>query len=232
MKLTVVWARTATPRTRPLSACRPEGMSAAFSGTCAAFMHVTVSRSAPAISRWSPAPNKASTITSPAGHIAGEKACVSSPASRSASWADKASPCRCAGAERETVTCMNAAQVPVIAADIPSGLHADSGRVLGVAVRAHTTVSFIGLKQGLFTGDGPAYCGDIVFDDLGVPASLRNSVSPAALRILDAELIAALPPRPRTAHKGDHGHVLVIGGDRGMAGAARLAAEAALRVGR
>ena len=136
-----------------------------------------------------------------------------------------------AGAERETVTCMNAAQVPVIAADIPSGLHADSGRVLGVAVRAHTTVSFIGLKQGLFTGDGPAYCGDIVFDDLGVPASLRNSVSPAALRILDAELIAALPPRPRTAHKGDHGHVLVIGGDRGMAGAARLAAEAALRVG-
>src|SRR3569623_591139 len=117
------------------------------------------------------------------------------------------------------------------AADIPSGLHADSGRVLGVAVRAHTTVSFIGLKQGLFTGDGPAYCGDIVFDDLGVPASLRNSVSPAALRILDAELIAALPPRPRTALKGDLGHVLVIGGDRGMAGAARLAAEAALRVG-
>src|SRR3569832_1191497 len=107
----------------------------------------------------------------------------------------------------------------------------NSGRVLGVAVRAHTTVSFIGLKQGLYTSDGPAYCGDIVFDDLGVPASLRNSVSPAALRILDAELIAALPPRPRTAHKGDHGHVLVIGGDRGMAGAARLAAEAALRVG-
>src|SRR3569832_1000434 len=100
-----------------------------------------------------------------------------------------------AGAERETVTCMNAAQVPVIAADIPSGLHADSGRVLGVAVRAHTTVSFIGLKQGLFTGDGPAYCGDIVFDALGVPALLRNSVSPAALRILAAELLTALPPR-------------------------------------
>lgn len=135
------------------------------------------------------------------------------------------------GAAREMVELMNAANSPIVAVDIPSGLHADSGRVLGVAVRAHVTVTFIALKQGLFTGDGPACCGEVVFDDLAVPAAIYDSVTPSASRILDAELQRALPPRSRNAHKGRHGHVLVIGGDRGMAGAARLAAQAALRVG-
>ena len=135
------------------------------------------------------------------------------------------------GAAREMVERMNAANVPIVAIDIPSGLHADNGRVLGAAVRAHVTVTFIALKQGLFTGEGPACCGEIVFDDLAVPAAIYDAVTPSASRILNAELQHALPPRPRNAHKGMHGHVLVIGGDRGMAGAARLAAQAALRVG-
>lgn len=135
------------------------------------------------------------------------------------------------GATRNAVECMNAANVPMIAVDIPSGLHADTGRVLGMAARAHTTVTFIALKQGLFTGDGPAYCGDIVFDDLDVPAATHASMAPSALRVLDTELTHALPPRPRNAHKGNYGHVLVIGGDCGMAGAVRLTAQAALRVG-
>ena len=135
------------------------------------------------------------------------------------------------GVERETVMQINAAGVPVLAVDLPSGLHADSGRMLGVAVRAGLTLSFIGLKAGMFTGDGPACCGEIEFDDLGLPPALYAREAAAALRILDSELAALLPPRPRTAHKGDHGHVLIVGGHAGMAGAARLAAEAALRVG-
>src|SRR3569623_40391 len=118
------------------------------------------------------------------------------------------------GVEREAVMQINAAAAPVLAGDVPSGLHADSGRVLGVTVRA-----------------GLACCGEFDFDELGLPSALYAREAAAALRILDSELAALLPHRPRTAHKGDHGHVLIVGGHCGMVGAARLAAEAALRVG-
>jgi len=129
---------------------------------------------------------------------------------------------------------VNASRLPVLAIDIPSGLHADSGRVLGHAVQAAATVSFIGLKQGLFTGQGPACCGDLVFDDLQLPGNVYAGVPVAAQRINYADLIAddnPLLPRSRCAHKGEFGHVLVVGGDQGMAGAVRMAAEAAARVG-
>ncbi len=120
---------------------------------------------------------------------------------------------------------------PLVAVDIPSGLHADTGAVLGIAARAALTVTFIGRKIGLYVGAGPEHTGRIVFDALDVPAAIGDRCTPAA-RLLDAsDVAAALPPRRRTAHKGDHGHVLVIGGGPGMAGAARLAGEAALRAG-
>lgn len=135
------------------------------------------------------------------------------------------------GIELAAVTAMNEAGVPIISADIPSGLHADTGRILGNAVRACKTVSFIGLKRGMFTGDGRDCCGEILFDDLGVPTEVQACVAPAALRILDEEVADALPPRARNAHKGNYGHVLIAGGNHGMAGAARMAAQAALRVG-
>ncbi len=131
----------------------------------------------------------------------------------------------------EAVNAINHSGVPLIAVDIPSGLHADSGAVQGAAARARVTVSFIGLKQGLFTGRGPAHCGEVVFDDLGVPAAVYSQLAPNALLTRDNELAACLPPRERDAHKGRHGHVLVIGGDAGMAGAARMAALAAARAG-
>jgi NAD(P)H-hydrate epimerase len=118
-----------------------------------------------------------------------------------------------------------------VAIDIPSGLHADRGEILGVAVKAGLTVSFIGLKQGRFTGAGPACCGEICFDDLAVPADLYGSVTASCHLYDGSDLPVLLPQRARTAHKGDHGHVLVIGGDNGMAGAARMAAEAAARCG-
>lgn len=135
------------------------------------------------------------------------------------------------GVWREAVEAINASGAAVLAVDIPTGLQADTGAVLGVAVRAHLTVTFIGLKQGIFTGAGPDHCGAVVFDDLQVPREIFARVAPAANRICQEDLHVWLAPRPRGAHKGDHGHVLVVGGDHGMGGAARMAGEAAARVG-
>jgi NAD(P)H-hydrate epimerase len=132
---------------------------------------------------------------------------------------------------RQAVAAINESGRPVLALDIPSGLDADTGAVLGCAVRAAVTMTFIGLKQGLFTGSGPALCGDLYFDDLAVPAAIYQRVPAAARRLDLAAFAAALAPRARDAHKGDFGHVLVVGGDAGFSGAARLAAEAAARVG-
>ena len=135
------------------------------------------------------------------------------------------------GEFRAAIEAINASRLPVLAIDIPSGLHADSGRVLGAAVEAQATVSFIGLKQGMFTGEGPDHCGAIYFADLAVPAEVYTAASPSARRLDLSHLSRLLPPRRRTAHKGHFGHVLVVGGDHGYAGAARMAAEAAARVG-
>lgn len=120
----------------------------------------------------------------------------------------------------------------MLSLDIPSGLQADTGAILGTVIRATLTVTFIAPKLGLFTGAGPDCAGEIRVDDLTVPAAVFAAIEPAALRVTAADLPDWLPgPRPRSAHKGDFGHVLVIGGQPGMSGAPRLAAEAAARVG-
>lgn len=124
---------------------------------------------------------------------------------------------------------INRCRAGVLALDIPSGLHADTGAVLGCAVKADLTVTFIGLKQGLFTGDGLEHCGAVRFDNLSTPTSVHRSQA-ASANLLPVWK-EGLPRRSRIAHKGHFGHVLVIGGERGYSGAARLAAEAALRVG-
>ncbi len=119
----------------------------------------------------------------------------------------------------------------VLAIDIPSGLHADSGRVLGTAVRADATVTFIGLKLGLFTGRGPALAGQVLFDDLQVPGDIYRELKCAARRIRpDHDLLSGLT-RDRDAHKGDCGRVVVIGGDHGMLGAVQMCGVAAYRSG-
>lgn len=119
----------------------------------------------------------------------------------------------------------------VLAIDLPSGLIADTGARPGLAVTADLTVTFIGRKFGLYSGEGPALCGAVVFDDLAVPDSIFSSM-PAVATLIDRSMMPAwLPPRARSAHKGDHGHVLLIGGDTGMAGAILIAARAALRAG-
>ena len=129
------------------------------------------------------------------------------------------------------IASLNAAAAPILALDIPSGLNADTGRVMGEAVRAAATLSFIGLKQGLFTGDGPEQCGRIHFHDLAVPESIFQRRPPDARLDRVEHFYATLGARPRGAHKGRFGHLLVIGGDSGYLGAARLAGEAALRSG-
>lgn len=120
---------------------------------------------------------------------------------------------------------------PVLAIDIPSGLHADSGRILGEAARATATISFIGLKQGLFTADGPACAGAVYFDGLEVPARIYGRQILSARRLDWSKESLLLRPRSRGAHKGDFGHVLVVGGAPGFSGAARLAGEGAARSG-
>jgi hydroxyethylthiazole kinase-like uncharacterized protein yjeF len=135
------------------------------------------------------------------------------------------------GVSRQAIEVINGSDCPVVAVDIPSGLCSDTGRVLGSAVRAQHTVSFIGLKQGLLTGDGPDYAGDIEFDDLSVPESVYQQV-PASCDRLDVDRLKnLLPTRQVTAHKGQFGHVMIAGGDAGMAGAVAMAAQAACRVG-
>lgn len=129
------------------------------------------------------------------------------------------------------VAAVNSHTAAVIALDIPTGIHGDTGNVMGFAVRADCTVTFVGLKAGLYLSDGADYCGDIVFSDLGVPPKCRQGCQPEFRRIDDDHLRKNLGPRCRTAHKGDFGHVLVIGGGPGMPGAVRLCAEAALRAG-
>lgn len=135
------------------------------------------------------------------------------------------------GAFADAVGCINASGRPVLALDIPSGLDADTGLPRGVAVRADLTISFVGLKQGLYLGVAPDYRGDVEFSDLGISAEAYLNFEPRLRRLQIDELRAALPPRSRVAHKGDHGRLLLVGGAPGMGGAIRLAAEAALRCG-
>jgi ADP-dependent NAD(P)H-hydrate dehydratase / NAD(P)H-hydrate epimerase len=136
-----------------------------------------------------------------------------------------------AGDFRAAVEAVNGAGVPVLALDVPSGLDADTGWPSPVAVRANATVTFLGLKQGLFLGAAADHCGELDFADLELPHEIAAQVPAPMKRLVLAELERALPRRPRSAHKGSCGKLLLVGGGPGMAGAIRLAAEAALRAG-
>lgn len=132
---------------------------------------------------------------------------------------------------QEAIEAINASRLPVLAIDVPSGLDVDTGRVLGTAVEADVTATFIGLKQGMFTGEAPDYCGKIHCYDLEIPEIAYQKVPKSAeLTHYNAQSFL-LPPRKRTANKGSYGHVLIVGGDYGYAGSVRMAAEAAGRTG-
>ncbi len=129
------------------------------------------------------------------------------------------------------IEAMNRSSAPVLSIDVPSGLDADLGSAPGAVVEATVTVTYIGYKRGLFTGLGPRCAGTVVLAGLGVPDAAFSDVAPVAGVLPDNLAARLLGPRPRDAHKGDAGHVLIIGGNVGMRGAAALAGEAALRTG-
>src|SRR5262249_41877525 len=123
----------------------------------------------------------------------------------------------------------NRQSCPVLALDVPSGLQSDTGRVLGCAVRASHTITFIAIKPGLLTLDGPDHCGEVKVADLGLDVP---NLLPASAWVADPRLFSgALKRRPRNFHKGVAGSVAILGGAAGMTGAALLAGRAALKLG-
>ena len=126
---------------------------------------------------------------------------------------------------------MNASPAPVLAVDLPSGLHADSGRVLGTAVEAAATVTFFRRKPGHLLYPGRALCGRLTVADIGIPGSVLADIAPRAFENTPALWRGSFrPPRPDD-HKYRRGHALVVSGPMARTGAARLAAGAALRAG-
>ena len=132
---------------------------------------------------------------------------------------------------QQAIELINNAQNPVFAIDIPSGLCAETGTVLGAAIKATHTLTFIGLKQGLYTAMGPDHCGQLSFSDLAIPEQVYTQLSPSSYRLSHHTLHTIIRKRPAASHKGHYGHVLIIGGNYSMAGAVIMAAEAAMAVG-
>ena len=129
------------------------------------------------------------------------------------------------------IEAINECGTAVLAVDIPSGLDADRGRPLGVAVRATETVTLGLPKLGLFLVPGIDYAGRVTVADIGLPSEVVADC-PAAGDLVEREWVRMLlPPRRRSAHKGEFGHVLAIAGSAGLSGAAAMCAQAAMRVG-
>jgi len=125
---------------------------------------------------------------------------------------------------------VNRLGAPVLALDVPSGIDADTGEPHGCAVAATRTLAFLALKTGYYLGEAPDYVGTLELAGLDLPRGIREAESPAMRRVDGTIAARALPPRRRSAHKGEHGRVLVVGG-HAMPGAACLAGAAALRTG-
>lgn len=135
------------------------------------------------------------------------------------------------GAHRTAIEAINGAGRPVISVDIPSGIHADTGAVLGVAVRADVTVTFGLPKLGLYLGSGIDHAGTVRVADIGIPSAFAQTVPSRIELITHEQAHALLPPRRPSDHKGTYGHAGIIAGSVGKTGAAALAGRGALRVG-
>jgi ADP-dependent NAD(P)H-hydrate dehydratase / NAD(P)H-hydrate epimerase len=131
----------------------------------------------------------------------------------------------------ELVRAMNAARAPCLAVDLPSGLDADTGASLGVAVQAQVTVTFAHHKLGLLTPHGANLAGRVHVVDIGVPASLVAHVGESARLLEASDLAHWVLPRAPGVHKTSAGHVVVVGGSAGKIGAPQLVARGAMRAG-
>jgi len=135
------------------------------------------------------------------------------------------------GLAASAISAMNASQRRIVAIDLPSGLEADTGQILGTAVQASLTVTLARPKRGLYLGAGPNVAGQIRVGDIGIPEDLIARAK-IPLQLLDTAMIRGyLPTGPRTAHKGSFGHAGIIAGSPGKTGAAAMAALGALRAG-
>jgi NAD(P)H-hydrate epimerase len=135
------------------------------------------------------------------------------------------------GTAAAVINLMNRSRQRIVAVDLPSGLQADSGQVLGTAVQALLTVTLARPKRGLYLGDGPNLAGIIRVGDIGIPPEVIARAK-IPLQLLDAASVRALfPTRKRAAHKGSFGHAGIIAGSSGKTGAAAMAALGALRAG-
>jgi NAD(P)H-hydrate epimerase len=135
------------------------------------------------------------------------------------------------GLYRDAIDAINAAGRPTVAVDLPSGLHADTGMVMGAAVRADLTVTFGLPKVGLYIGSGIDCAGIVRLVDIGIPASFVGAVGSRLMLLTEAAVRTTIPPRRASSHKGTYGHVGIIAGSIGKTGAAAMAALAALRIG-
>jgi NAD(P)H-hydrate epimerase len=131
----------------------------------------------------------------------------------------------------EIILAMNGARGRRVAVDVPSGLDADTGAVLGACVEAHLTVTFAAAKAGLVSAPGFEHAGVVRVVDIGIPAAFIAAQAIGLGLVDDDDARTWLPPRPPSGHKGTFGHLLVIAGSSGKSGAALLAASAGLRAG-
>jgi hydroxyethylthiazole kinase-like uncharacterized protein yjeF len=136
-----------------------------------------------------------------------------------------------AGFYRQAIDWLNSQSSPVVAVDIPSGIDASTGRILGAAVKAALTVTFAFAKIGQATYPGAALVGDLVTVDIGIPAAIAERVASNCLLIDAKQSRQLLPVRSSEGHKGTFGHLLVVAGSIGKCGAAVMAAESGLRGG-
>ena len=132
---------------------------------------------------------------------------------------------------QDVIHAINQSKSRTLSIDIPSGLCGNTGKIFGSAVSADLTTTYVGKKSGLYLDSGPECTGKIFFSDLGIDESFYSKSSPMIYIISDTDVSDVLVHRGQTTHKGDHGHVLLIGGNNGMEGALRIAAEASLRAG-
>ncbi len=131
----------------------------------------------------------------------------------------------------QAIDCINAAALPILSIDLPSGLCSDSGSAADAAVKADISVTFIAAKQGMFSGRGPALCGEVIYHSLDIDEQLFQQL-PCSSVLMDLDdLLEQYPHRDADAYKNQFGHAMVIGGDHGYGGAALMAAETALRTG-
>ena len=124
----------------------------------------------------------------------------------------------------------NESTKPILSIDVPSGINADTGQPLGIAIKATKTITFVGVKQGLTTAAGKQYVGELIFDDLAIGESFVELASPSG-KLININSFKGLGPRALNSHKGSYGKLLCIGGNQGTAGAISLTSEAALRAG-